>query len=216
MNRTRLIQRLTKPINKTGTLLDKAHRVFGGGMLDMSEEAWDLLDPIFTIDYMGDAEYGFGVLPKTIGALARDRNKLVSLQLLIKAKDINPNWERESQYRVQRKKELAEAKKKGEKPKRAKKIKAESDRAVYVLCREEHKEYAEHLIRELAKDKVSGIKGSTFFSTALDPCIELDHKYIGWLELDHGFFFFVDETAWKGTADLLGVESVKKETVSLA
>jgi len=68
LNRTWLLQRLKKsrynPDSKSP--LAKAHRVFGGGMLGLNEKQWDLLDPIFEIDYMGAAEFEFGTIPKCL------------------------------------------------------------------------------------------------------------------------------------------------------
>jgi len=61
-----LWQRLEAPLpnaNEPGT---KPHHVFGGAMLGLKPEGWAAIDPLFTVAYMGAAEYEFGELPKTL------------------------------------------------------------------------------------------------------------------------------------------------------
>lgn len=198
MQRTRLIQRLTAPVNSIPGKI-KPHHVFGGGNLGLTQEAWELLDPIFTIDYMGAAEYEFGTIPQVLNDLIRDHEQLIAFSFIIKAKYIKADFSREMAYRTQRRKELADAKARGEKAKRAKPVHAENDAVIYVLCRKQHKDEVEQVIRELAKDKVY-TKESSLFLDALGKSLMKDLG--GWLELDNGFFFFIDEQMWKGTCDL--------------
>ena len=40
---------------------------------------------------------------------------------------------------------------------------------------------------------------------ALRPTNDWDRDVCGWLELDNGFMFFIDEEMWEETIDLLGV-----------
>ena len=55
-----LIQRLEKSKNYVNPFS------FGGGLVNggLSKDAMSLLKPIFSFDYMGSAEFDFGVLPK--------------------------------------------------------------------------------------------------------------------------------------------------------
>ena len=59
----------------------------------------------------------------------------------------------------------------------------------------------EKTIRELALGKVC-MKEYHNFDVALDPCTKWDYETIGWLELDNGFFFFIDKEAFDGTCKL--------------
>lgn len=209
MKETFLVQRLNKPIKKTGGPLDNAHRVLGGGMLQLSEKVWNVLDPIFTIDYMGSAEFEFGAIPNTLQGLLRDKEELCAFQFEIKAKDIRPSWDRTWAAQDARTAELKAAKEAGIKPKRAKKVKALKGRTVYVLCRKEHKEQVVDTIKRMAAGKQS-LKDSAMFCEALDPTKDYHLKTQGWLELNNGFFFFVDEAMWKATTELFTLR-IRKE-----
>lgn len=178
MQDSKLVQRLCEPVRTKDNALSKLHRVLGGGMVGLKEEAWDLLDPIFRIDYMGAAEFEFGAIPKTLGSLAEDN--LVSGQMTVAAKDIQSKMWR-------------------------KKTPEPQDRTVYYLCRADHADAIEQRIRDLAKDTFR-LKEMSYVPEALNPADEYEKKYIGWLELDNGFFFFVDETAWRETCKLFGAE----------
>lgn len=178
MQDTKLVQRLCEPARGKDSTLSKVHRAFGGAMVGLKEEAWDLLDPIFRIDYMGAAEFEFGIIPRTLGSLAEDN--LLSGQMVVAAKDIESKMWRKN----------------APKP---------HDRTVYYLCRAEHGEQIEQRIRDLAKNKFR-LKEMSYVPEALNPADEYEKKYIGWLELDNGFFFFVDEHAWRETCKLFGAE----------
>ena len=123
MKRTWLVQRLEAPRPKTGNPLDKAHRVFGGAMLGLTEQAWDVLDQVCTVDYMGSAEYEWGNLPTSLHALAEDSEKLVGFEFAIKANKIGkPYWReqpaehRKRWYKKNRRREIDRAKASGRKP----------------------------------------------------------------------------------------------------
>lgn len=191
MYKTYLLQRFSKP-NPTAT---KIYKAFGGNALMLREEAWELLEPVLTIDYMGAAEYEFGALPRALCNLSEGRRAVFSFDL--KAKEIKPNWQREVQYRKQRQKELAEAKAAGVKAKRAKKVTTPHGKTIYVICLEKDRYDAETRIRELAADQWP-CKSSPGFCEALDPMTESDAAARGWLDLDNALFFTVDKAMWEG------------------
>lgn len=178
MKDTKLVQRLCEPVRSKDNKVSKVHRVFGGAMVGLKEEAWDLLDPIFRIDYMGAAEFEFGAIPKTLGSLAED--SLVRGEMIVPANAIKSRMWRKNQVKPY-------------------------DRTVYYLCRAEHAEAIEQRIRDLASEKFR-LKEISYVPEALNPADDREKKYIGWLELDNGFFFFVDKSAWVETCKLFGVE----------
>ena len=64
METTRLIQRLKKP--GMGSFL-----AFGGGLVNggLSKKAMELLNPVFSFDYMGAAEFEWGDVPKALNKI---------------------------------------------------------------------------------------------------------------------------------------------------
>ena len=85
MRKSWLIQRLERPLNgKLGALKDNPFS-FGGGLRNggLSNEAMDLLRPIFSFSYMGAAEYEWGKVPEALNKIAgyaQDR-KLVAFDI---------------------------------------------------------------------------------------------------------------------------------------
>lgn len=187
---TWLVQRLGAP--PRSELAAKAEQVFGGGMLALKPEAWKLLQEIFSIDYMGAAEFEFGTIPNCLKAMAQDHDKLQAFEMVVEAKYIEPNWERTRTARTKR----------GSPRKKQPVHPPVADRTVYVLCRSNDAEEVRARIRELATNKIR-LKGGSCFPQALDPISEYDGRTQGWLELDNGFFFFVDKTMWRKTTALL-------------
>jgi hypothetical protein len=117
MRDTYLVQRLTaKPKSEFHAA---ASKVFGGGMVGMSEEGWQIIHSICNLAYMGAAEYEFGVIPSCLSALAIDSKKLAAFPLTIKRADIQPNWAHQHRHNMARMVELAKAKKDGVKAPRA-------------------------------------------------------------------------------------------------
>lgn len=202
MQTTYLVQRLDqKPKND---FQKKASRVFGGGMIGLKEEAWDLLQEHFDLHYMGAAEYEFGTVGRTLHALVLDHAKLVTFEVTLQRKDVKLNYQRQHGHQMDRRREIATAHKAGVKPKRAKPYKDATfvPKTIYVICRDAHKSRVIETIHELALGKVH-TKENHHFDSALDPVSEWDSKTIGWLELDNGFFFFLDKEAFDGTCKLL-------------
>ena len=173
MKNTFLVQRLCAPVQTKDNLLSK----FGGAALQLSEEAWELLDPIFRIDHMGSAEFEYGALPNTLKSMAEDR--LVAGTMIVESRDIKPVFDA--------------------------KRRSKEDQTVYYICRSSHGEEVEQRIRDLAANRFD-LKEPSRFAEALSPLDEREKKYIGWLELDNGFFFFVNPVAWGETRKLFGVK----------
>ena len=49
------------------------------------------------------------------------------------------------------------------------------------------------------------ISGETKESVSLDTAFD-NKYYLGWLELDNGFFFFIDDEMYKNTAKLFEIK----------
>lgn len=71
IERTYLVQRLNKPFPQN--TLAKMF-AFGGGLKNggLSDEAMELLEPIFSFDYMGSAEFEWGAIPKCFQSIAKN------------------------------------------------------------------------------------------------------------------------------------------------
>ena len=170
----------------------KAEQVFGGGMLMLSPEAWKVLQAIFSIDYMGRAEFEFGTIPNTLKAMAGDADKLRAFTVTIPAADIEPNYERKRPARTAR-----------GKPRKKQPVHPPvTDKTVYVLAREAHKAEIPERLKLLAGRKIRLLEYSRF-PEALDPMTDFDRDVRGWLEIDNGFFFFTDADMWRKTTVLL-------------
>lgn len=205
MNPTYLVQRLDqKPATEKQR---KISRVFGGSMLGLSNELWDLLQDHFDIHYMGAGEYEFGALTRVLHGLFEDRNDLLRFELTFQRNDVRLNYTHEHEHRMLRQKEIKEYKDRGEKPPRAKKFKDPNftPRTVYVLCRKHQRAEVQEALRAMALDKIR-TKNDHCFERALDPTNEWERKTIGWLEMSNGFFFFLDREAFEGTCSLFQEE----------
>lgn len=190
MRITFLIQRLKRPRHATGPLA-KAHRVFGGGMMALSEQQWDFVDQAFEIDYMGAAEYEFGSFGKAMQMLM-EANERVAFGIVIDRKDVALNGSRSFN-------------------KKLKKADAPSEPAVvYVLCQTGLRDEIEKRIRQLANDGIESlrwVRDDTFMHRTLDPLNEWDEKTVGWLEIDNGFFFFTDKEMWRAVCAWFDLET---------
>ena len=208
LKNTYLVQRLDKkPRSEKHALISQ---VFGGHLMMISKEGWAAIQSVCDLHYMGAAEYEFGTVPKCLEALAKDHEKLYTFPLLIKRADIKPNWNHENAHRRQRMRELAEAKAKGVKPPRAKKLVANvEDVTVFVICRKDVMVEVGERIRELAKEKWH-LKRGCGFASALDPATDYDREPIGWLELDNGFMFFLGYEEYCGMAQMFGLKPEEK------
>ena len=170
-------------------------------MVGLSDDGWKAVHQVFSIDYMGAAEYEFGTIPKCLKELAADKDKLIATSITVAAKDIEPNFNRKIQDRT----------KAGKVRKKQPVHPPVADRVVYVLCRKDHLAGAEESIRGLAGNKIRTKMGS-HVADALDPIGERHNATAGWLELDNGFFFFVDKLMWRRTTQLFtGVDPTSEQ-----
>jgi hypothetical protein len=184
-----LMQRLLPPREKAGSPFDNAHRVFGGGMLGLSESAWDLMDQLCHIDYMGAAEFEFGALPEFMGSWQKRAEEGFDLWCFtMKPGEYAPNWVRVSR-RAKRKL-----------------LPPLQERIVYCIRPKKGKygrEYVEEQFRGVALGTVRG-KEPANTGRALDP-LESDYrKMSGWVVLNADCMIFVDEKMWRNFAELFG------------
>jgi len=83
---TKLLQRLKDPPGSTKPGTVKPHHVFGGAGLGLTQQMWDVLDPLFEVDYMGAAEYEFGVLPSALHTFSSQ--KLAAFPVVLKTRTV--------------------------------------------------------------------------------------------------------------------------------
>lgn len=180
MQRSWLVQRLNKPRGVTSPF------AFGGGLKNggLSDEAMNILNQLWSFDYMGAAEFEFGAVPKTLERIAKDHKKLVAFSFDLDV--VN---------------EVAEDKWKGDYgdiPVIA---------TIYVMCHKDWREEVENRIRGWASERWGvDLKETTRLASTLRPSTEWDGETVGWLELDNGFMFFTDREMWEKTCDTFGVE----------
>jgi len=190
MFETWLVQRLIPPPESDRHF--KVHQVFGNAMVGLSEDAWMALRHVFMLDYMGSAEFEFRTVPKMLKELYEDRENLRAFEFVLPAKFIEPNWNRGRTVRTKR----------GSVKKKQPVHPPVEAQTVYVLCRAGHVDGVLERIRRLAGNKIKLKEGSRF-SAALDPVGECYNRVCGWLELDNGFFFFLNKEMWRQTSLLL-------------
>lgn len=155
-----LIQRLCPPRRGSG---DNPF-TFGGGLLrgGLSKEAMDLLEPIWSFDYMGSAEFEFGSVPKALEFIVNSfvNNKGCTGEIKVKGKPI------------------------------------------FYICNSEIEDYVRDIIPKMYSPHKYNLrfKENPRFSEVING--ETD-RYIGWLELDNGFLFFADQSAFEKFKSLL-------------
>lgn len=171
LNDTWLVQRLLKPLNSNH---DNPF-AFGGGLKNggLSENVMKLLRPIFSFDYMGSAEFEFGVVPKAFQHIVKNIKDYGTWGINLNSKPL------------------------------------------YVIGYKSATREITERIQELAKNKIH-CKEYTGIDHALElyeyqkgqPC-----NYIGWLELDNNFLFFIDKDAFEKTASLFELIPKSKTSV---
>lgn len=170
MNTSYLIQRLLKPFQqKTKGISVAEVFAFGGGLQrgGLSKEAWDLLAPIFRFDYMGAAEFEFGAVPETLAKIFDEKDKYESF--VDKVKYEYKSWKDDKDYT--------------------------GSRDIFVICKIEDKEEVLKRIRHFAKNSYSNTKELVCLNESMAE--KSSREYIGWLELDNGYMFFIDEGAFR-------------------
>jgi hypothetical protein len=179
-----LIQRLNAPRDH-GAFKDNPFS-FGGGYKNggLTEEAMSLIRSIWSFDYMGSAEFEWGSVPATLHKIAERASKgeMQAGTFTIPLAEVKPKW--------------------GDKRIPA----ADEVGIIYVLAPAKWYEEIAERIREIARKGYEfSLKGDSRLNNALRPVDEWDDTK-GWLELDNGFAFFVDEEMWRKTCTLFGVE----------
>ena len=152
---------------------------FGGGCKNggVNDEAMKEISEVFSFDYMGASEFEFGKLPKTLSRIVDDSSNFTSGSLTVHWETCGWRWE-------------------------AKEIKKGQGK-VYFICHKEQKEEVKKRIKGWAKGK--SISGDTKCLVMLD--VSFDEKYFhGWLELDNGFFFFIDKEMFENTKKLFEIK----------
>lgn len=196
MHETSLVQRLTRPWRSDRRSADQApppvaQRVFlpttTPGTPEWKEAA-TLLHWFIAFDTMGAAEYEFGAVRDALAVVARDSEELVAFQMVLNASEIPPNHRRDMPAYT------TKGKPKKKQPVRPPVV----DRTVYVLCRTPDADEVRERIRQLAAGRWR-VKMGTRFDLALDPVEKWDAEMLGWLELNNGFFFFLDRDMWTAT-----------------
>jgi len=186
--RIRLVQRLVKPSKQDKFSQISNAFAFGGGFKNggISEEAMNLIRPIFRFDYMGAAEFEFGNVPKALAKIFDQREQMIHFEILIEPKNIGKNYQREYAN------EICPPFPDQSKP-------------VYVFCHKDDRKEVEDFIRYEAKNKHTSqkycLKEGTLLNLSLDPVDSRDGIQ-GWLELDNGFMFFTDKEMFEKTIAL--------------
>lgn len=189
---TRLVQRLSKPFSGFGPLKDNPFS-FGGGLRNggLSEKGMAAVRDIFSFDYMGAAEFEWGIVPATLSALVENRKSLIAITTTFPYKDVALPYNFP-----------------------ADKV-PEGKATVYVLAYRDDLFEVGRRIRSWAKNESPTSvewdgKMNLKEPTRLNSSLLLDEEYpsdvCGWLECDNGFFFFTDREMWERTAALFNVE----------
>lgn len=186
-----LLQRLDAPLPHRLNGIP-AHRVFGGGMLGLSKQAWDILDPICTVAYMGASEYEWGALPKalhTVGEYANE-DKLTTFSFVLSPGERTLNCFRRWNW----------SRKKGPFP-------PAQYVTVFGLCHRDRVEEVRQRVEDLCRNSDKHhCKCRHNIDSALDPLEDHHDRTKGWVDLDNHFLFFCDETMWRGFCTIFGAE----------
>lgn len=185
MKNTWLIQRLRKPIQVDPTRTDAMAILqrenpftFGGGLRrgGLSAEAYKLLGQCFEFDYMGAAEFEFGAVPLAIGEIAK--SKLVMREITLAGTKVVKTKKGRSKYSSP---EITKVE--------------PTTYTCYVLAPEGLIDYALDLIPKVAQNQIE-LKSGAGLKRILDKRVgdsDYPDRTAGWLELDNGFFFFIDK-----------------------
>lgn len=176
-----LVQRLKKPYKRDNPF------AFGGGLRNggLSDEAMEILRGVFSFDYMGAAEFEFGAVPKILQEMARSADVYEAFSFTFPLAKVAKGWRDKSE---------------GD---------PIGDATIYVIChKDDKKEVQKRIMSWAAKqyDPKNQLKEMTMLPQTLRPDSDWETGVEGWLELDNGFFFFLDKEMWKNVADMFGLE----------
>jgi hypothetical protein len=169
-------------------------------MLGLTEEAWDLLDRLCTIDYMGSAEFEFGKLPNFLASwMDRAEEGFDLWTMVLKPGEFKPSWVRE---RLDNASSIYTPVKSS---------------IVYFMRPMAGKDTGRHapLDRETLETHFRAAamgsirsKDPHQASRALDPLdTPLRRRVKGWIVLDEDCMIFVDQKMWEGFAELFGAST---------
>jgi len=144
-----------------------------------------LIRGVFSFDYMGAAEFEFGAVPAALQTMDQRRLDLRASSIEIPLSQVATHWR-----------------------KKANATPPSGQATVYLLAPGEWIEEVDRRVRRWAADGwQERLKESTRLSGALRPVEKWDSETRGWLELDNGFMFFVDEKMWRSCCALFGVRA---------
>lgn len=212
-----LVQHLTAA--PESAMEGKIVRAFGGGMIQLKEEAWQLIQTAFNIKPMFASEYEWGAIPNCLSRIAANSANYSFWNFEIAGNELAlPYWRK---WKVQdlRRNEIKEAKAKAEKVPRInhKKLEAQlpakpANAKIWVIAPNDiAKSAIESAIKYLqdaenASDREWQTRDCTGLTRAIDP-EPTDAPYkatavCGWLDLENNLFFFTDEKTATKTWEL--------------
>ncbi len=203
---TYLIQVLNMARDRGDGLLAKLHNAFafGGGGSGLSKQAQEILDQLWSWEYMGAAEYEFGACQQALQAISEYRKQgvLVAKQIRVTGKEAVKLSERSTWY-SEGKKEVASA--------------------VWVIASKHHLDDISMTLDSLLNRTDIPWKNdpSRMFPVRLKTHIHLwdalfspdgywrdDHRtMVGGLELDNGWFYFNDRSVFERTCQLFQIDA---------
>lgn len=190
MRRSWLIQRLRKPSDST---IVNAF-AFGGGIKNggLTDEAMKLVQQVCSVDYMGAAEFEFGIFQETLEKIVIDIKQFIAGSFKVDYRYDHRGW--------------------GEEPSKL----YEGKKRVYYLCQKEDEEEVKARISKWAmKEPYGDTKESIALNMSMsDMPRESYQEIVGWLELDNGFMFFTDKKMWRGACKMFGVKTPSKKEVT--
>jgi len=183
MERSYLIQRLKQPVGHINPFS------FGGGGGKMTKEDREVLDKIWSWDYMGAAEFEFGAVPEAFGKM--EGKEIIANFFTVPYKYDFMGWKDTPSQTFEGKKQ------------------------VFYICQKEHEKEVKTRLKEWAWKETGKTKERIRFNEGLaDVPKEIKSDIVGWFELDNGFFFFSDEKMWSNACKVLEVKIPSKKKVS--
>lgn len=197
--KTWLVQRLNRPSAGFAALGKDNPFAFGGGYKNggLSDDAMDLLRPLFSFDYMGSAEFEFGAVPEALQKIAQhaEAGSLTAFSFALDRTDVEKPW------RLARDKDAVT-------------VDPDEPFAIYVIAPTAQAEAVQERITGWAKESPKGVnslKESLHLDLAAWPIEDDWSRTEGWLELDNGFMFFTSRPMWEGVSALFGLSSESED-----
>lgn len=185
MKRSIDIQRLLAPTERPAGKLERLlpSLAFGGGLRNggLSDEAMGLLADICSFDYMGAAEFEFGALPEALSRMLQS-GPLDGFKLDVELPKKRSVWVKQHD--------------------------GECKDTVYVLCPAQWRDEVVERVERFAQGDTAGTRERVVLEESIRVRAkgEEEPRIIGWIELQNGYMFFIDETMWRGFCKLFGVK----------